>query len=134
MAAGADVVMLGSLLAGHRESLRYRNLPRKSYKVYRSMGSIAAMKQGSTDRYFQDEQTKLVPEVSKAVAFQGPLSETVFQLVGGLRADGVLWHQGFEELKRRLYSCGLHLQVSRSHPHGHTDNERRLTITSETHF
>ena len=85
LAAGADVVMLGSLLAGTEESPGdTETYQGRRYKVYRGMGSIAAMKQGSTDRYFQDEQTKLVPEgIEGRVPFKGPLSETVFQLVGG---------------------------------------------------
>ncbi|NLJ85601.1 MAG: IMP dehydrogenase [Firmicutes bacterium] len=121
LAAGADVVMLGSLLAGTEESPGdTETYQGRRYKVYRGMGSIAAMKQGSTDRYFQDEQTKLVPEgIEGRVPFKGPLSETVFQLVGGLRAGmGYCGTKDLRELKEkavfmRITSAGLR----ESHPH-----------------
>ncbi len=91
LAAGAHCVMIGSLLAGTAESpgetILYQG---RSYKVYRGMGSIGAMRQGSKDRYFQthtDEPGKLVPEgIEGRVPHKGPLSSTVFQLVGGVRA------------------------------------------------
>jgi IMP dehydrogenase len=91
LAGGADSVMIGSLFAGTEESPGETILFQgRSYKVYRGMGSIEAMKEGSKDRYFQDEvesEKKLVPEgIVGRVPYRGPLSETVYQLVGGLRA------------------------------------------------
>ncbi len=88
IAAGANVVMLGSLLAGTEESPGETELYQgRRYKVYRGMGSIGAMKRGSRDRYFQEEARKLVPEgVEGRVTYRGPLCDTIYQLVGGLRA------------------------------------------------
>ncbi|MFY9177862.1 MAG: IMP dehydrogenase [Caldicoprobacterales bacterium] len=88
IAAGASVVMIGSLLAGTEESPGEMEIYQgRSFKVYRGMGSLGAMAAGSKDRYFQEDAKKLVPEgVEGRVPFKGPLSETVFQLVGGLRA------------------------------------------------
>lgn len=88
IAAGASVVMLGSLLAGTEESPGETELYQgRRYKVYRGMGSIGAMKRGSRDRYFQEEARKLVPEgVEGRVTYRGPLCDTIYQLVGGLRA------------------------------------------------
>lgn len=88
IAAGADVVMIGSLFAGTEEAPGEEELYEgRRYKVYRGMGSIASMKQGSGDRYFQAEQKKYVPEgVEGRVSFKGPLGEMVYQLVGGLRS------------------------------------------------
>lgn len=88
LAAGADVVMLGSLLAGTEESPGEIEIYQgRSYKVYRGMGSLGAMKDGSGDRYFQESAPKLVPEgVEGRVPFKGPLADTVYQLVGGLRS------------------------------------------------
>ncbi|MHB1001743.1 MAG: IMP dehydrogenase [Armatimonadota bacterium] len=88
IAAGADCVMLGNLFAGTDESPGeieiYRN---RSYKVYRGMGSIDAMKQGSSDRYYQTDHRRLVPEgIEGRVPYKGPLNDTVHQLIGGLRA------------------------------------------------
>src|SRR5712671_734667 len=88
IAAGADCVMIGSLLAGTDESpgevILYQG---RTFKTYRGMGSLGAMAQGSTDRYAQDPNAKLVPEgIEGRVASKGPLSELVFQLVGGLKA------------------------------------------------
>ncbi len=88
IAAGADSVMLGSLLAGTDEApgetIIYEG---RKYKVYRGMGSLEAMKEGSGDRYFQDEATKFVPEgVVGRVPYKGSVSEVLFQLVGGLRS------------------------------------------------
>ena len=121
LAAGADVVMLGSLLAGTEESPgETETYQGRRYKVYRGMGSIGAMKQGSKDRYFQEQQTKLVPEgIEGRVPFKGPLSETVFQLVGGLRAGmGYCGTRDLKELKKdscfvRITAAGLR----ESHPH-----------------
>lgn len=88
LAAGADVVMIGSLVAGCEESPGETELYQgRQFKVYRGMGSLAAMSQGSRDRYFQQDSKKLVPEgVEGRVPYKGPLSETVYQLVGGLRS------------------------------------------------
>jgi len=91
MAAGADSVMIGSLFAGTDESpgevMLYQG---RQYKVYRGMGSLEAMREGSSDRYFQDDQgpSKLVPEgIVGRVPYRGPLSESIYQLVGGLRSS-----------------------------------------------
>jgi IMP dehydrogenase len=88
IAAGADVVMIGSLFAGTEESPGEIELYQgRSFKVYRGMGSLAAMKEGSRDRYFQEDANKMVPEgIEGRVPYKGPLSETVFQLIGGLRS------------------------------------------------
>jgi len=88
LAAGASTVMLGNLFAGTAESPgEVEIFQGRSYKVYRGMGSIGAMKSGSRDRYFQEGQEKLVPEgIEGRVPFKGPLADTVFQLVGGIRA------------------------------------------------
>ncbi|MBE3583229.1 MAG: IMP dehydrogenase [Limnochordaceae bacterium] len=88
LAAGADTVMIGNLFAGTEESPGEVEIYQgRSYKVYRGMGSIGAMRAGSKDRYFQEGQQKLVPEgIEGRVPYKGPLSETVFQLVGGIRA------------------------------------------------
>jgi len=88
IAAGADSVMLGNLLAGTDESPGeieiFRN---RSYKVYRGMGSIDAMKRGSSDRYYQTDPNRFVPEgIEGRVPYKGPLSDTVHQLIGGLRS------------------------------------------------
>jgi IMP dehydrogenase len=88
LAAGASVVMLGSLLAGCSESPGETEIYQgRNFKVYRGMGSIAAMEKGSKDRYFQDDNKKLVPEgVEGRVPYKGPLSDTIYQLIGGVKA------------------------------------------------
>ena len=124
IAAGADCVMIGSLFAGTDESpgeIVY--FEGKSYKIYRGMGSIEAMKRGSSDRYFQDgveEESKLVAEgIEGRVSYKGSLASNVFQLMGGLRAGmGYCGVAGIEELKRRgrfirITAAGLR----ESHPH-----------------
>ena len=90
LAAGANVVMIGSLLAGTKEApgevVLYQG---RSYKAYRGMGSVGAMEQGSSDRYFQEntESKKLVPEgIEGRVPYRGPIADTLYQLMGGLRA------------------------------------------------
>ena len=128
IAAGATAVMLGSLLAGTEESPGETEIYQgRSYKVYRGMGSLAAMAQGSKDRYFQEGQKKLVPEgVEGRVPFKGPLSDTVFQMVGGLRSGmGYCGCHNIEEMHKttefvRITSAGL----VESHPHD-------ITITKE---
>lgn len=124
IAAGADVVMLGSLLAGTEESPGDIEIYQgRSYKVYRGMGSLAAMKGGSRDRYFQEEterDNKLVPEgVEGRVPFKGSLSETVYQLIGGLRAGmGYTGTRNIYELKTRsrFMRCTA-AGLKESHPH-----------------
>jgi len=107
LAGGADSVMIGSLFAGTEESPGETILFQgRSYKVYRGMGSIEAMKEGSKDRYFQVEvesEKKLVPEgIVGRVPYRGPLSETVYQLVGGLRAGmGYLGSRNIQELQSK---------------------------------
>lgn len=88
LAAGADAVMLGGLFAGTDESPGEMEIWQgRSFKVYRGMGSMAAMKEGSADRYFQEASSKLVPEgIEGRVPYKGPVSETIFQLMGGLRS------------------------------------------------
>ena len=88
LSAGANSVMIGSLLAGTEESpgetILYQG---RTYKIYRGMGSIDAMKEGSSDRYFQQKSKKLVPEgIVGRVPFRGLASETIYQLVGGVRS------------------------------------------------
>lgn len=121
LAAGASAVMLGNLLAGCEESPGeieiFRN---RAYKVYRGMGSVAAMRQGSSDRYYQTDPRKIVPEgVEGRVPYRGPLSETVHQLVGGVRSGmGYVGARNLQELREkarfiRITNSGLR----ESHPH-----------------
>ncbi|MGE5364581.1 MAG: IMP dehydrogenase [Bacteroidota bacterium] len=124
MAAGADTVMIGGMFAGVEETPGETVLfEGRSFKVYRGMGSLAAMKKGSSDRYFQDAEDdikKLVPEgVEGRVPFKGPLSETIYQFVGGLRAAmGYCGTKDIQELKEnarfiKISGAGLR----ESHPH-----------------
>ncbi|WP_407638207.1 IMP dehydrogenase [Caldanaerobius polysaccharolyticus] len=121
LAAGASAVMIGSLFAGTEESPGEIEIYQgRSFKVYRGMGSLGAMSSGSKDRYFQEDAKKLVPEgVEGRVPFKGPLSDTIFQLIGGLRAGmGYCGAKNLEELKRnarfvKITSAGLR----ESHPH-----------------
>ncbi|MGB9712349.1 MAG: IMP dehydrogenase [Dissulfurimicrobium sp.] len=105
--AGAHCVMIGSLLAGTDESPgELELLQGRSYKVYRGMGSIGAMKEGSKDRYFQNEvesPAKLVPEgIEGRVPYRGPIAATIFQLTGGLRSGmGYLGCSTIEELRQK---------------------------------
>jgi IMP dehydrogenase len=123
LAAGAQVVMVGSLFAGTEESPGEHVLYQgRSYKVYRAMGSISAMKQGSSDRYFQEgtEHRKLVPEgIEGRVPYRGPLSATIFQLIGGLRAAmGYCGAPTIEELRNRARFVRItHSGLIESHPH-----------------
>ncbi len=121
IAAGASVVMLGSLLAGTKEApgetILYKG---RSYKAYRGMGSLGAMEKGSKDRYFQKDAKKLVPEgVEGMVAYKGEVADIVFQMVGGLRAGmGYCGTKTIEELLTgaefvRITAAGLR----ESHPH-----------------
>ncbi|WHX49210.1 IMP dehydrogenase [Paenibacillus woosongensis] len=121
IAAGAHAVMLGSLLAGTEESPGESEIYQgRRFKVYRGMGSLGAMKQGSKDRYFQDDDKKLVPEgIEGRVAYKGPLSDTVHQLLGGLRSGmGYCGTATLDELRNdtkfiRITGAGLR----ESHPH-----------------
>jgi IMP dehydrogenase len=130
IAAGADIIMIGSLFAGTEESpgetILYQG---RTYKSYRGMGSLGAMKQGSKDRYFQgDEQdVKLVPEgIEGRVPFRGPLSDNIHQLIGGLRSGmGYTGCSTIKELQQkgefvRITNAGLR----ESHVHD-------VTITQE---
>ena len=121
IAAGADVVMLGNLLAGTEESPGETViLQGRSYKVYRGMGSLGAMAGGSSDRYFQEDAKKLVPEgIEGRVPYKGNVSETIFQLIGGLRAGmGYCGVKNIAEMKTeskfiKITNAGL----TESHPH-----------------
>ena len=121
IAAGANCVMLGSLLAGTDESPGETEIYQgRRFKVYRGMGSIGAMERGSKDRYFQEDAQKLVPEgVEGRVPYKGSLHESVFQLCGGLRSGmGYCGTATIDELRKngrfiRITSAGL----TESHPH-----------------
>jgi IMP dehydrogenase len=129
LAAGASVVMLGNLFAGTEESpgetVIYQG---RSYKVYRGMGSLGAMAQGSKDRYFQENMDKLVPEgIEGRVPYKGTMADTAFQLIGGLRAGmGYCGVRNISELINntsfiRITGAGL----KESHPHD-------ISITKES--
>ncbi len=121
IAAGAEVIMIGSLFAGCEESPGDCEIFQgRRFKVYRGMGSLAAMEKGSKDRYFQEGNKKLVPEgVEGRVPFKGPLSDTVYQLVGGLRSGmGYCGAHTVAELREngqfvKITGAGLR----ESHPH-----------------
>ena len=129
LAAGGSCVMLGSLLAGTEESPGAMEIYQgRSFKVYRGMGSLAAMSVGSKDRYFQEGQKKLVPEgVEGRVPYKGTLADTVFQMVGGLRAGmGYCGAKTIDDLRKnsqfiRITGAGL----EESHPHD-------ISITKES--
>ena len=132
LAAGADRVMLGSLLAGTKESpgetIIYEG---RKFKSYRGMGSVEAMKEGSKDRYFQDVEDdikKLVPEgIVGRVPFKGRLNESIHQFIGGLRAGmgycGSKDIETFQDTSKfiKITSSG----IVESHPHG-------VSITKES--
>jgi IMP dehydrogenase len=131
LAAGGDCVMVGSMFAGTEESpgetIIYNG---RKFKTYRGMGSIDAMKAGSSDRYFQGEQKdamKLVPEgIVGRVPFKGSLNETVYQLVGGIRAGmGYCGAQNIGELQKAKFVRITSNGVVENHPHD-------ITITRET--
>ncbi len=124
LAAGADSVMLGNLLAGHEESPGEKILLEgRAYKVYRGMGSLSAMRQGAADRYFQDleeEIAKYVPEgVEARIPFKGHVSDTLYQITGGLRAAmGYCGCATIEELQTQTQFIRMTLAGLReSHPH-----------------
>ncbi|AST05906.1 IMP dehydrogenase [Anoxybacillus sp. LAT_35] len=121
LAAGGHAVMLGSLLAGVSESPGETEIYQgRRFKVYRGMGSVGAMEKGSKDRYFQEDNKKFVPEgIEGRVPYKGPLADTIYQLVGGLRAGmGYCGTRNLEELREktqfvRMTGAGLR----ESHPH-----------------
>ncbi|MDR6225352.1 IMP dehydrogenase [Desmospora profundinema] len=121
LAAGADVVMLGSLFAGTEESPGETEIYQgRQFKVYRGMGSIGAMRAGSKDRYFQENEQKLVPEgIEGRVPFKGPLADTVYQLVGGIRAGmGYCGTKNLNELKDHARFIRItNASLRESHPH-----------------
>ena len=121
LAAGANVCMMGSLFAGTDESPGDFELYQgRKYKVYRGMGSIAAMENGSKDRYFQANAKKLVPEgVEGRVAYKGTVEDTVFQLIGGLRAGmGYCGAKTIEELHEKAEFVEISAaSLKESHPH-----------------
>lgn len=121
IAGGAAAVMIGSLFAGTKESPGETEIYQgRSFKVYRGMGSIAAMQKGSADRYFQESSQKLVPEgVEGRVPYKGPLAETTYQMVGGLKSGmGYCGAATIEQLQKnaefvKITGAGL----LESHPH-----------------
>lgn len=121
IAAGASTVMIGSLFAGTEESPGEVEIYQgRSYKVYRGMGSISAMKSGSSDRYFQEGMKKLVPEgVEGRVPYKGPLKDTVYQMIGGLRAGmGYCGVHNIEELRTKTKFIKItNAGLTESHPH-----------------
>lgn len=130
LAAGADCVMIGSLLAGTEEApgemIIYEG---RKFKTYRGMGSLEAMDDGSKDRYFQDSEDdikKLVPEgISGRVPFKGSVAEVLYQLVGGLKAGmGYCGAKNLDKLKTAKFVKITAAGVHESHPHD-------VTITRE---
>ncbi|MGI6648286.1 MAG: IMP dehydrogenase [Bacillota bacterium] len=121
LAAGASTVMIGNLLAGTEESPgEVEIFQGRSFKVYRGMGSLSAMKEGSADRYFQEENLKLVPEgIEGRVPYKGPVADTIFQLVGGIRAGmGYCGVRNIEELRTKTTFIRITSAALReSHPH-----------------
>ncbi len=121
IAAGANVCMMGSMFAGCDEAPgEFELFQGRKYKVYRGMGSISAMENGSKDRYFQEGAKKLVPEgVEGRVAYKGSVEDTIFQMLGGLRSGmGLCGTPTIEELKQR----GRFIKITaaslkESHPH-----------------
>lgn len=121
IAAGAKAVMLGGLFAGTEESPGESEIFQgRRFKVYRGMGSLGAMKEGSKDRYFQENESKLVPEgIEGRVPYKGPLADTIYQLIGGLRSGmGYCGSKNIDELINKtkfikITGAGLR----ESHPH-----------------
>ncbi len=121
LAAGGHAVMLGSILAGVSESPGDREIYQgRQFKVYRGMGSVAAMEKGSKDRYFQENNQKAVPEgIEGRVPYKGPLSDTIYQLIGGIRSGmGYCGSKTLFDLREksqfvRMTGAGLR----ESHPH-----------------
>ncbi len=128
VAAGANVCMIGSLVAGCKESPGATEIYQgRQFKVYRGMGSLAAMEQGSKDRYFQEANKKLVPEgVEGRVPYKGPVADTIYQMLGGLRAG--MGYCGCPDIPS-LQERGQFIRITgaglkESHPHD-------ITITKE---
>ena len=124
IAGGADSVMLGGMFAGTEEAPGEKVLYEgRSYKVYRGMGSIDAMKKGSSDRYFQDAEddlNKLVPEgIEGIVAYKGNVGETIYQILGGLRASmGYCGAKNIKEMKEKTKFVQItNAGLKESHPH-----------------
>ncbi|MBN8204275.1 MULTISPECIES: IMP dehydrogenase [Bacillaceae] len=121
LAAGGHAVMLGSLLAGVSESPGETEIFQgRRFKVYRGMGSVAAMEKGSKDRYFQEDNKKFVPEgIEGRIAYKGPLADTIYQLIGGIRSGmGYCGTKDLHELREnaqfiKMTGAGLR----ESHPH-----------------
>jgi IMP dehydrogenase len=135
IAAGASTVMIGSLLAGSEESpgevIIYQG---RRFKSYRGMGSIGAMEHGSSDRYFQEGERKLVPEgVEGRVAYKGSVSEIVFQLIGGLRSGmGYCGCHSIESLKKDTTFLRItQASLQESHPHDITIVKESPNYTRE---
>jgi len=125
LAAGAESVMIGSLFAGTDESPGEKILYEgRTYKAYRGMGSVEAMKQGSRDRYFQEntvEVSKFVPEgIEGRVPYKGPLADSVYQLIGGVRAGmGIVGAATLKQLREKAKFVKITAAgVAESHPHG----------------
>ncbi len=121
LAAGANVCMMGSIFAGCDEAPgTFELFQGRKYKVYRGMGSLAAMENGSKDRYFQENAKKLVPEgVEGRVAYKGSVEDTVFQLIGGIRSG--MGYCGCPTITD-LHKNGRFIKISaaslkESHPH-----------------
>ena len=129
IAAGASAIMMGSMLAGTKESPGALEIYQgRSFKVYRGMGSISAMEAGSKDRYFQEDAKKLVPEgVEGRVPYKGSLSEVVYQMVGGIRSGmGYCGKRSIEELRTNSEFIKItNASLIESHPHD-------ISITKES--
>ena len=121
LAAGAQVCMMGSMLAGCEESPGETEIYQgRTYKVYRGMGSLAAMEKGSSDRYFQNGTKKFVPEgVEGRVAYKGPVSDTIFQLLGGIKSGmGYLGAPTLDDLyENAKFVVQTASGIRESHPH-----------------
>lgn len=121
LAAGAGAAMLGSILAGCHESPGEMEIYQgRNYKVYRGMGSLTSMNKGSSDRYFQENAKKLVPEgVEGRVAYKGPVADTIYQLVGGIRSGmGYLGSKDFTTLNETAtFVVQTANGLKESHPH-----------------
>ena len=136
IAAGANVCMMGSMFAGCDEAPgEFELFQGRKYKVYRGMGSISAMENGSKDRYFQEGAKKLVPEgVEGRVAYKGSVEDTIFQMLGGLRSGmGLCGTPTIEELKQR----GRFIKITaaslkESHPHDIHITKEAPTYSTES--
>ena len=121
LAAGAQVCMMGSMLAGCEESPGETEIYQgRTYKVYRGMGSLAAMEKGSSDRYFQNGTKKVVPEgVEGRVAYKGPVADTLFQLLGGIKSGmGYLGAPTLDDLyENAKFVVQTSSGIRESHPH-----------------